>query len=206
MSILLHEERDACGLSLIVSADIDPINPRRDFDPLGTMICWHRRYDLGDPHSFGSPAEFDSEMETRPHIKLPVYLYDHSGLTVSTIPFSCPWDSGQIGWIFIEKIKLRAELSKSTQRRDLQAEAEALLRAEVTEYDQYLTGDVCCARVENRAGEIHDSCSGFYGSGYAITKGCEMLANCVAVFRQEQAEAFVGQIESERPDLTPPGL
>ena len=206
MSILLHEERDACGLSLIVSADSDPINPRRDFDHLATMICWHRRYDLGDPHSFGSPAEFDIEMETRPHIKLPVYLYDHSGLTVSTTPFSCSWDSGQIGWIFIEKIKLRAEFSKSTQRSNLEAEAEALLRAEVTQYDQYLTGDVWCARVENRAGDILGSCSGFYGSGYAITEGREMLAHCVAEFRREQAEAFVKQIESERPDLTPPGL
>ena len=206
MSILLHQERDACGFRLIISADPDPINPRRDFDPFGTMICWHRRYDLGDPHSFGSPGEFDSEMETRPHIKLPVYLYDHSGLTVSTTPFSCPWDSGQIGWIFIEEIKLSAELSKSTRGSDVQAAAEALLGAEATEYDQYLTGDVWSARIENRAGDILDSCGGFSGSGYAISEGRKMLENCVAEFQQEQAEAFVKQIESERPDLTPPGL
>lgn len=206
MSILLHEERDACGLTLLVSSEHDPINPRRGHDPFGTMVCWHRRYDLGDPHSFGSPREFDLEMEVRPHIKLPVFLYDHSGLTLSTQPFSCPWDSGQIGWIYVEMIKLQAEFSKLKRRVDLQTRAETLLRAEVAEYDQFLTGDVWVARIENRNGDPIDSCGGLYGSRYAIREGREMLAHCAAAFQQDQAEAFVRQVESERPDLTPPGL
>jgi len=39
------------------------------------------------------------------YIMLPLYLYDHSGITMSTGKFSCPWDSGQVGWIYctIEK-------------------------------------------------------------------------------------------------------
>ena len=28
--------------------DTDPMNPRTDFDNLGTMCCWHRRMNLGD--------------------------------------------------------------------------------------------------------------------------------------------------------------
>ena len=31
---------------------------------------------------------------------LPLYLYDHSGITMNTCGFSCPWDSGQVGWIY----------------------------------------------------------------------------------------------------------
>ena len=27
---------------------------------------------------------------------LPLYLYDHSGITMNTCGFSCPWDSGQV--------------------------------------------------------------------------------------------------------------
>ncbi len=27
-----------------------------------------------------------------------LYLYDHSGITVSTWPVSCQWDSGQAGF------------------------------------------------------------------------------------------------------------
>ncbi len=37
------------------------------------------------------------------YIILPLFLYDHSGITMSTGPFSCPWDSGQVGWIYASK-------------------------------------------------------------------------------------------------------
>ena len=45
-------------------------------------------------------------------IVLPIYMYDHSGITISVNPFSCPWDSGQIGFIYISKEKARKEYSK----------------------------------------------------------------------------------------------
>lgn len=37
------------------------------------------------------------------YIVLPLYLYDHSGITMNTTGFSCPWDSGQVGWIYASK-------------------------------------------------------------------------------------------------------
>jgi hypothetical protein len=43
---------------------------------------------------------------------LPLWLYDHSGITMScgaANPFYCPWDSGQVGWIIAEKKKIMAE-------------------------------------------------------------------------------------------------
>ena len=43
------------------------------------------------------------------YVILPLYLYDHSGITMSTSVFSCPWDSGQVGWIYAEKKKLIEE-------------------------------------------------------------------------------------------------
>jgi len=131
MSSILHQERDASGLNLIISVDDDPIDPRREYDHLGTMVCWHRRYKLGDQHLFGSPGEFEMEMEERPHIKLPIFLYDHSGLTLSTAPYACPWDSGQIGWILVEWHRLRTAFPKLGRRSKLQAQADALLRAEL---------------------------------------------------------------------------
>ena len=33
---------------------------------------------------------------------LSLYLYDHSGITMNTTGFSCPWDSGQVGWIYAD--------------------------------------------------------------------------------------------------------
>ncbi len=43
------------------------------------------------------------------HVILPLYLYDHGGITMSTGPFSCRWDSGQVGWIYAEKKKFIEE-------------------------------------------------------------------------------------------------
>lgn len=44
--------------TLFILNDDDPINPREDCDPFGRMICWHRRYRLGDKHSYSEPIDF----------------------------------------------------------------------------------------------------------------------------------------------------
>jgi hypothetical protein len=36
---------------LEIAYDTDPQNPR-EWDNLGTMVCWHRRYSLGDDHTY----------------------------------------------------------------------------------------------------------------------------------------------------------
>lgn len=167
----------------------------REWSNLGTMVCWHRSYNLGDEHNYVRPkelflsllddshdelvandgftsrlyyfwkqvivddgdlvddlaigflnivedethtllgdtfpaarfgrmvAEADSawideflndaeEGELRDildsldkYVILPLFLYDHSGITMSTSVFSCPWDSGQVGWIYASKQK-----------------------------------------------------------------------------------------------------
>ena len=37
------------------------------------------------------------------YITLPLYLMDHSGLAMQTTSFNDPWDSGQVGWIYVSK-------------------------------------------------------------------------------------------------------
>lgn len=134
----------------------------RDWDNLGTMVCWHRRYDLGDKHSFSEPSDFIEWKKHHDVIVLPLYLYDHSGITISTGPFSCPWDSGQVGYIYVEKDKVRKEwgwkhITKKREERIKQA-----LKQEVSTYDDYLTGNVYGYTV-SRGDEELDSCGGFYG-------------------------------------------
>jgi len=97
--------------------------------------------------------------------------------------------------------KLRAEFADCTDPAELREKAEALMRAEVAEYDQYLTGDIWCARIEDREGETLDSCCGFFGSDYAIEEGRRMLQEAVANFRREHGAAFAARVETETPDL-----
>jgi hypothetical protein len=96
----------------------DAFNPRED-DNLGTMICSHKRYNLGDEkqskefdfdeHNNWDEVEKALIKEHKTAIILPLYLYDHSGITMKTTPFSCRWDSGQVGFVYISKDKVRKE-------------------------------------------------------------------------------------------------
>ena len=127
--------------------DDNPESPR-SWDNLGTMVCFHSRYSLGDKkHGYRDPSDFIEEW-IKPHVGrkgavvLPLYLYDHSGITMSTSAFSCPWDSGQVGWIFVDYDTIRKEYGCKRVTAAVKAKVEEVLRQEVEDYDAYLTGDV----------------------------------------------------------------
>ena len=44
--------------TLSIVQDEDPVNPRLDFNSLGKMICFHKRYNLGDVHRI-DPSDFN---------------------------------------------------------------------------------------------------------------------------------------------------
>jgi hypothetical protein len=146
-----------------------PENPC-SWDNLGTMVCWHRRYNLGNQHNFRSPEDFlqwVKEIGRENFVILPLYLYDHSGITISTTPFSCPWDSGQVGWIYVTKARLREEFMVKRVTKDIISRAENVLRAEVQTYNQYLRGEVygfTLYEAEDGCFVELDSCGWFYGS------------------------------------------
>ena len=149
-----------------IHRDDTPCNPRHEWDNLGTMVCWHSRYDLGDKdHGFErySPEEFTEEINDKNSIMLPLYLYDHSGITMNTSGFSCQWDSGQVGYIFITKEKIRAEYGWKRITKKRKAKIIQYLKNEVETYDNYLTGSVYGYVVENELKGINDSCWGYYG-------------------------------------------
>lgn len=144
-------------------------NPRSNADYLGTFAMFHRRYAFGDEKAKGLSIEEARRIESSPdYIALPVFMYDHSGTTIRTTPFSCPWDSGQIGIIFVPKAQVREEfgvkrISPKLVKRVLEA-----LRSEIAELDEYLTGNVYGYKLytcyDDGAEEALDSCWGFYGS------------------------------------------
>ncbi len=65
--------------------DEDPESPR-DWDNLGTIVCWHPRHVLGDEKPKIRPEEYRAELK-EDQTALPVYLMDHSGISMSTEPF-----------------------------------------------------------------------------------------------------------------------
>lgn len=202
MSYVLKEsvqEIDGVKYRLQIQQDEGYESPRDWDGNLGTMVCFHSRYDLGDKHNYNSVEdflkyliedvysyselydvlypyfqneyknlryEFDKENDeyvvvydidgvttrydrldcdsdervelldafreieddmmmyfveneytqllsenelleivekSNKYVILPLYLYDHSGITMNTSGFHCNWDSGQVGWIYASK-------------------------------------------------------------------------------------------------------
>ena len=269
---LLTRGSDGTYYRLRIGQD-DWIDSPRDWSPLGHMLCWNRRYNLGDKHDYSEPIDFWHDM-VREHIDrntlfayalsgdgsvrlqkeidedgeesyklcywgyisflgdkqkaswcidktydtgdiedlrsggwyveddiiedlgfedckrllkdkvfyLPLYLYDHSGITMSTGSFCDSWDSGQVGFIYVTKEDIEKEYG-AFNKKNLET-AMSVLRGEVDIYNQYIHGDVYWYRLEKFLGgtvageevspqealyadifwEEIDSCGGFYGS------------------------------------------
>ena len=126
---------------LAVQQDLDPLNPR-EFGDLCTMVCFHNRYTLGDKHNYResdyrSWKELKRAIESSERVAMieTLYLYDHSGIKISTSPFSCRWDSGQIGYVYMtQETKEKNALSDQGMRDQLTNEIEA--------YNRFLNGEI----------------------------------------------------------------
>ena len=157
-----------------IEQDVDPESPR-EWDNLGTFIMQHGRYSFGDREFENDSSYISFEEDFKYHLNavcnctlkdviyLPVYMYDHSGITISTTPFSCSWDSGQIGYTYVTKEQIRKEYSVKRISLKLKEQISSILQSEIETLDQYLIGDVYGFTIEYDNGEIN-SCWGFYGS------------------------------------------
>lgn len=216
------------GLTVEIHYDDNPESPR-EWSNVGTMVCAHRRANLGDeqlreinldvtcPRCEGegertlgrwtvqcarcaglgevelSPPEF-FRRERGARVVLPLYLYEHSGMTMSTGAFGDPWDSGQVGVIF-DTPKAVAECIGADATDE---QITAALVAEVKDYDDFLTGQVYGFIVKGPNGEDiseltgrapDDSCWGFYGLDYCRDEARESAESCAERIKRERLEA-----------------
>ncbi len=161
---------------LEITHDIYPDNPR-DWDNPCTMWCGHSRYNLGDERLVGAYESWNHVLTTINHaVALPLYLYDHSGISISTTPFTCRWDSGQVGWITMTKEQILSTFGGKRVTKQKREQAIALMQEEVNTYDCYITGEVYSYAITDADGEVVESCGGYYGRQYAEQDGAEALA------------------------------
>lgn len=161
--------------------DSFPSNPRDD-DNMSLMVCEHGRYRLGDSNARNvlaqklevnagdySTLELVNMAKNRGLIfySKPLYLYDHSGITMSTTPFSCPWDSGQVGEVVIFKETLRETFGVKRFGKNIiqqmEEKAERIISSEVSDYDNFISGETYILQILDDNGEVIDSIAGFLG-------------------------------------------
>ena len=145
--------------------DSPDIHPRTDCENLGTMACWHKRYTLGDIQPKEDSNDWVFKNVPKGSIVLPVYMYDHSGLTINTTGFSqvdsARWDWGQLGIIFCTPDRIKKEYSIKRITKATREKVRKVLIQEIETYDKHLRGAVWGYVYEGPEG--YDSCWGFIG-------------------------------------------
>lgn len=118
---------------LKIEHDLYPTNPR-----LEDNICTF----MGNPEiaDEGAPTtrkEIDKVLSAGVYYKK-IFMYDHSGRTISLNPFADEWDSGFVGYIYVDQNKLREE---GLDPFDLELVTK-IMDAEIKEYNNYLAKEV----------------------------------------------------------------
>lgn len=123
---------------------------------------------------------------------LPIYLYDHSGLTMRAgtfgenpgYPYNDQWDAGMVGVIF--------DTPEQIEKTDIDPDPENIekaLRAEIEEYDRYLRGEVFYVRSMIPGLEAQEeSVCGYVGEEWAEEGACSMAETCDQIVQEERAE------------------
>jgi hypothetical protein len=151
-------QKTSNGLTVKIHPDTDPSSPR-EWDNVGTILYTSSRYNLGDKQV--SSEEIKAIFEDKNNICLPVYAYIHGDITLNTTGFTCPWDSGQCGIIYVSKEKARKEFGRLTKKT--MAKVLDNLKSEIKTFDQFLRGEVYGYTLEDSEGNEKDSCWGFLG-------------------------------------------
>lgn len=154
------ERFEHAGRTVRIVYDEDAESPRLN-DNIAVMVHWHRRQNLGDRRIEGCTE--DELRENVPNIiaVLPLFIYEHGGVTMRTGAYSCQFDSGQVGWGYITKEG--AETMGCVGSDWTTSRLEDSIRAEVSSFDDYLTGRCYGYQVLGLDGEVLDSCWGFIG-------------------------------------------
>ena len=167
------------GYTIEVEEDSDGVFDPREDDNLGVMVCKHNRYTLGDPKvntlipwdTFSSWLEVEAYLtkKFKPILILPLFLYDHSGLSIQTQMhgYHGSWDCGQVGYIFTTKKQQGIHGTPD----DL---IEKVLLSEVESYSNYLNGEAWQYQIfegtdpDADMEEIVDMCAGYESEECAL--------------------------------------
>ena len=153
------------GNTLSIYQDMSAESPR-EWDNICKMICFHTRYNIGDKHDidhgdYNSWEEMQEENFGDDAIIMPIYAYTKGGINLATTPFSCPWDSGRVGFAVVTKQDIIDSYGEYNDANV--ASAKRCIESELETYNDYLSGECYGFILKDSEGEEIDSCFGFYG-------------------------------------------
>ena len=150
---------------VVIALESFPENPRECFDTNMEIYHWHPSYSLGNEIAICTEEQFREDHPELIYV-FPVFLFDHGNRVLSLEYPSCPFDSGQVGFIGM------TEESAKDCANATEDEARQIAASELKIFKDYLNGDVfcwvkyktsvceCCGSVDE---DVVDSCGCFYG-------------------------------------------
>jgi len=180
-SIKIEKTKEGYTVKYLIR-EYDPESPR-NWDNLGNMLCFHKRYNLGDDTDLNSDMfngweEVESYLikEKKAVVILPLFLYDHSGISMRTYRHGhhAAWDCGQVGFIYATEEDIKKEYNVKRITKKIKDKVTNILEAEIDTYDKYLQGDIYClvkeTYNENKENINYDTLRGFYGYEDSLKK------------------------------------
>ena len=140
-------------------------SPRCEFN-LSLIIGFHKRYHIGDRHDIRADHYDGWDSMQKALVRKynvvvihPLYMYDHGGVSLSTTPFNCPWDSGQVGFVVVTRESMMESGHKRATKKVKEWLSE-IIHSEIEEYNAYLNGEMWevtyeCGETECVYGDIH---------------------------------------------------
>ena len=201
------------GYKINIYPDDNGMNPIQDWDMLGSFACFHRDYDLSSrevqtdmnrenpEYIFSEPEDLTAFINSKDcAIALPLYLYDHSGITIHAgdrpYPYNCQWDSSHIGFVFVSRGKLLKEYDNKKITKAILEKAKRVLLQEVKTFDQYLRGDVYGYMIE-KDGEETGGCWGYYGYDFKESGLIKSAEGEIEGIRAELLRKHTGKLKEQ---------
>ena len=148
------------GLDITIEKDQYSECPLEWGDDAVQFVTFEDRSTLSDYHGFNSPEDCLKYANENGFEVFPLYKYEHGACSYQVTPFSCPWDSGQCGYVLVQSTCYAGpwiNIAKS-------------ICEEVT---NWCNGEVYGYTIKDKDGEHLDSCWGFIGFEYCETEAKE---------------------------------
>ena len=184
------------GHEIEIQYDQNAESPR-EWDNICVFHTHHNNYSFGDKNYNDSESIHEAQRtaERAGDIILPLYMYDHSGITISLSPFSCRWDSGQVGFVQILRKKMIEEFGKKILTPKLKTRALEIAESEVEILDCYIRGEVFGYVVD----DYYDSCWGYYSIKDALEEAKSVVDYMVKEAKEKHCKQLKTWIKNRVP-------
>ncbi len=186
------------GYEIKISQDTDAEDPIEYMDHL-KIVAFHSRYNIGHEHDFSDPEDLDKEIKETRALELPVYMFDHGDISLSTGPFGCPWDSGQVGKVYMERDTILREFGVKRITAKVRDRVYSMMESAISCYSKWISGEFCSFAVTDAEGEFVDGCSGFDDMDYAIKEAKSAIDYIVKQKKIKHFQRLKDQIKAKAP-------